>query len=184
MAKRIQRVKPVWRVFWDAVGSTQIISGAAGSPASNSHDLVTAAEVEDLDDNCLVKRIVGEITFVVFPQTPAEAIDQWWFHLGFMVEDDQYDATTFQPNSAVDVQDAPWMWLRANYGVGSSVTRDGGNAGSPVTDVGGILSAHIDIKVARKMRAGDVLRLKTVGQGDIANWSIRYHTNLRILLEA
>lgn len=184
MSKRIQRVKPVWRVFWDQVGSDRNIGEAAGTFSTASLDLVSAAEVEDLDDNCLVKRIVGEISFYFTAQDGSSAVGKEWLSMGLMVEDTQYATSTFMPSEPADAQDAPWLWIRNYYGGGTAVSHEGGNAMGPLTDGGGILSTHIDVKVARKLRAGDALRLKVIGQAETVAWRVNYRVNLRILLEA
>ncbi len=181
---RVQRVKPVWRVFWDGVGANQIMTGTAGAAGASNDDVITAAEVEDLDDNCLVKRIVGEISWLITPTDGTSALGLFWVHMGLLVEDTQYDATTLAPSDAGDAQDAPWMWLRTYFGAGSAIAFEGGNAHRDTTDGGGLLSTHIDIKVARKLRNGDALRLKVFGRADTAAWTVLYHTNLRVLIEA
>ncbi len=184
MAKRIARVKPVWRVFWDAVGAEQTMSGAIATGANASHDLITAAEVEDLDDNVLLKRVVGEISWWLTPTDGSSALGTMWLHMGMLVEDTQYDASTFTPSAANDAQDAPWLWLRAAYGTGSAQTFEAGNAVKNNGALGGIVSQHIDVKVTRRLRAGDALRLKLNGRAETAAWTINYHVNLRMLLES
>lgn len=181
---RVQRVKPVWRVFWDQVGTFNVMSASAGAESNASHDLVTAAEVEDLDDNCLLKRIVGEISFFFLAADGGSAVGMEWFRMGILVEDEQYANTTFQLSSAADAQDGAWMFLRTYYGGGTAISNEGGNAMQPLTDGGGLLSTHLDVKVARKLLAGSALRLKLIGRAETVAWNINYSINLRMLIEA
>jgi len=181
---KVARVKPVWRVFWDQVGTFNAMGAAAGVEDNASVDLITAAEVEDLDDSCLVKRIVGEVHFAFIAADGAAALGMEWYRMGLLVEDDQYANTTMQLSSAADAQDAPWLFLRTYFGGGTGLSNEGGNTLAPGGQMGGVLSTHIDIKVARRLRAGDTLRLKQIARAETVSWLCRYNINLRILLEA
>ncbi len=184
MPNKVARVKPVWRVFWDSLGSDHDVFATANNDGFAAHDIITAAEVEDLDDNVLLKRIVGEVSFNVNSQDNIAAIGKYWICFGLLVEDTQYDAGTMALSTAPDAQDAPWLWLRTYYGGGSLRSFEGGNNLQPLTDGGGLLSTHIDIKVARRLRAGDTVRLKVQARAQDSDWRVTYCVNLRVLLEA
>ena len=65
--------------------------------------------------------------------------------------------------------------------------REGGTVGSPTTDFGGIVAAHIDVKVARKLKGGDELRLKidaTATSSVATDWQLLTFVNLRVLVES
>ncbi len=179
----VQRKKPVWRVYWDGLGAQNSLSATAAAAAFTSHNLITASEVEDLDDDVVVKRIVGEISWYIGAVDEESALGTIWMNMGILVENEQYDSDTLTVNTAEDAQDGRWAWLRAYYGSGTTNSNEGGNAIQPLTDSGGILSTHVDIKVARKLRGGDEMRLKVAALANEQNWVLKYRINLRLLLE-
>ena len=192
--RRVSRVRPVWKVFWNGLTGSNLLSEPVSNPGNQSLSLITQDEVLEMDDELVVKRIIGEIYFHfqgLDSEQEAAALDKWALHMGILVEDFQYDAETMIPASSVDAQDAPWAWLRTFHGFGSAPlhVREGGNVGSPGTDCGGLLSAHIDVKVARKLKGGDELRLKlsafaAAGGGTATDWQLLTFVNLRILVES
>jgi len=192
--RRVARVRPVWKVFWNGLTGSNLLTAPTSNVGNQSLSLITQDEVLEMDDELVVKRIIGEIYFVFQgldeKQEPA-ILDKWALHMGILVEDFQYDTETMIPASGVDAQDAPWAWLRTYHGFGDDIrhTRQGGNTGSPILDFGGLISAHIDVKVARKLKGGDELRLKLsafggAGDGPATDWELLTFVNLRILVES
>lgn len=186
---RNQKVKPVWRVFWNTV-TVNVIGGTDGSFVNGSQELITASEVEDFDEQCLIKRVVGEIHFWWSAQEGSLLEDASLFRLymGMIVEDGAYAEDAMKPNNSQEVQDGKWSWLRAyvapglSYDAGGEPGAEAGNT-SWASDNGGIVSTHIDVKSVRKLTAGDVLRLKVSPLADGIDWQFNYTVNLRILCE-
>ncbi len=113
MGRKTKKVNYVWRVFWAEPNDLQqVLMGpiASGVTAANSRNLVTASELEDLDDNALVKRVVGTFYFFFQNDTdPAASLGEWSVHAGIYVTEEN---TSFSPVTPQDVQDVRWSWLR------------------------------------------------------------------------
>lgn len=194
MSKRpVQRKRPVWKVFWQGLGGSNLISADVGDSASSTIELITANEVLEMDDEIVVKRIIGEIYYywVGLDETPEVGFPLGFMqaYMGILVEDEQYDNTTMLPGNSLDAQDAPWAWLRSVVGIGDdeSTSTQGGNVDLPATSGASLVSAHVDIKVARKLKGGDALKLKMEARATSttsASWQFITVVNLRILVES
>ncbi len=185
MARKNKKVAYTWRVFWAEPNALQnILFGnfASGVTAQVARNLVTAAELEDLDDSVLVKRVVGTFYFFFQNDTdPAAALGEWAVHAGIYVAE---ESSTFSPNTPAQVQDVRWSWLRQWSGTGSGIANEGGNY-ARFDQSTGFLSASIDVGVNRRMREGDELKF-SVGASCISGadtWNMFEKSNLRILLE-
>ncbi len=155
---------------------------ASGVTASITRNLTTAAELEDLDDNALVKRVVGTFYFFFQNDTdPAAALGEWSVHAGIYVAEEQ---TNFSPAQPGIVQDIRWSWLRQWSGTGSGIANEGGNY-ARFDQSTGFLSASIDVGVNRRMREGDELKFAVSASciSGADTWNLFEKSNMRILLE-
>ncbi len=185
MPRKTKKVAYTWRVFWAAPNALQqvlmgpLASGAVGSAVRN---LTTAAELEDLDDNALVKRVVGTFYFFFQNDTdPAAVLGEWSVHAGIYLAE---EGSNFAPVSAADLQDVRWSWLRQWSGTGSGIANEGGNY-ARFDQSTGFLSASIDVGVNRRMREGDELKFAVSASciSGADTWNLFEKSNMRILLE-
>lgn len=190
MARRgrpVARKKLVWKVYWDALNVTMPIiaqDGVGDNGGFVSMYLVDSSELEALDDELVVKRVVGDIHFLMQGYEPPTSISEWCICWHMLIE--KIDTTTTQyANTPTNAQDQPWMWLRVMRGTGSQISVEGGNVdtGPPAQTGSCMLSTHIDIRVARKMEQGDCLKLKWFIWA-LAPYRCRASVNLRTLVEA
>lgn len=179
-----QRKKLIWRVYWDNLSNTPgiQINGTNGNVSRTDTTLITDAEVGDFDDECTVIRVVGEQYFNFVAQDGSSALGYVQLIRGITVLDASYTASVIQVDDVTDAQDTEWSWLRTYRGMGSAYSDEGGNTFA--SDDGGLVSAHIDCKVKRKLRAGDRLLMFFAAYSAEADWTCRIWTNLRILVEA
>lgn len=185
MGRKNKKVQYTWRTFWSTPSELQqvlmgpIASGGTGAVVRN---LVTAAELEDLDDSALVKRVVGTFYFFFQNDTdPGAVLGEWSTHAGiYLAEED----SAFSPNTPANVQDIRWSWLRQWSGTGSGIANEGGNY-ARFDQSTGFLSASIDVGVNRRMREGDELKFSVSASciSGADTWNLFTKTNLRILLE-
>lgn len=190
MANRVQRVKPVWKSFWDEPGVIRQFNLPDATVVNGSIDLIDELQVlDEMDDSALVKRVVGEVHFwwVAGEAFALEDLEYMWLHMGILEEDAQYNALSVTPDNPVDIQDGKWAWLRTYCAPGQAAGDQssgavGGNT-SWSSDAGGLLSTHIDIKVVRKLGSGSALRLKMAAQCQGIDTDLEFTVNLRILCE-
>ncbi len=185
MGRKNKKVQYTWRVFWAGPAALQqILIGNAASlaTATNVRNLVTAAELEDLDDSALVKRVVGTFYFFFQNDTdPAAALGEWSLHAGIYLAE---EGTAIAPTSAVLAQDISWSWLRQWSGTGSGIANEGGNY-ARFDQSTGYVSASIDVGINRRMREGDELKFAVAAScvSGADTWNVFEKSNLRILLE-
>lgn len=95
MSRRpVARKKLVWRTYWDTPAALmpQVSSDAVGGNIGfTSQYLVDSGELSELDDECVVKRVVGDVHFLVQGYEPPTAIGEWSLVWALMAE--KVDAT-------------------------------------------------------------------------------------------
>lgn len=178
MARPVARKKLVWRVLWDTAET--IITATAGNATSDVRDLVTQAELEDLDDEATIVRVVGDVHYVV-TETVAD-VGPYQLFFGVMVREQSTTVGT-DLSSVANVQDTAWSWLRtrALWGNGAGTVIGGANDSN-----GDFLTAHVDIRTKRKLGGGDRLSWVTTlsNAASTASANVRMVLNLRILVQA
>ena len=183
MSRPVKRVQYTWKVLWDSFAVPSTISAAGGATASSTIQLITQAELEDLDDSAKVKRVVGEIYWFAQAQDGSSSLSIGMYSMGIVVNTSAVQPS-FTLSSPSDAQDNPWAWLRNYMFTGSAISNEGGNVINQC-DAGGLVSAHVDIPVNRRLGEGDRLLLVDEGfvSGGVA-WHIFRWRRLRILVES
>ncbi len=177
MARPVARKKLVWRVLWDTAET--LIVAAAGAATTDVRNLITQAELEDLDDEATVVRVVGDVHYIVEESVAATGPYQVFFGV---TRREQASVAGMDLSLVASVQDTEWSWLRSRAVWGASTSSLGGaNDGA-----GGFLTAHVDVRTKRKLDGGDQLSWITTLNNDDATASatLRMVVNLRILLQA
>lgn len=182
MPRPVKRVNYTWKVLWDAFGTPATIGAAGGATAQTQAALITQAELEDLDDNVKIKRLVGEMYFFFQAQDGASALSLMQLTQGIVINNAAASANYFFA-SPTDAQDNPWIWLRNYMLTGTEVSNEGGNTAN-VEDAGGFMTAHIDLPINRRLGEGDRLLLvsEAISTGAVA-WQVFMWRRLRILCE-
>jgi len=182
MPTPVQHKKNTWKILWDT-NVTSVAAPAAGGGKDN-RELVTAAELEDLDDRARVIRVIGDIHFVVGEATVAT--ESAWLAFGLGVVPGGFIDDQIALSSLADIQDFPWMWLRTFMFYGASQIT--GEIGSNENGFGGGngIDRHVDVKSGRLMEEGSRLVLFTDIRNNDASVArtLDYSVNLRILLQA
>ncbi len=182
MSRPVKRVQYTWRVLWDPYGTPGILTAAGGAEDEQQTALISKAELEDLDDNIKIKRVVGEIYFFFQAADGSSALPLMQLTQGLVINRTS-QAPTFSFATATAAQDDPWIWLRNYMLVGSQQSSEGGTA-SHLEDAGGLMAAHLDVPVNRRLGEGDQLFL--VSQAHVSGataWNCFIWRRLRILCE-
>ncbi len=182
MSRPVKKVNYTWRVLWEAYGTPAILTAAGGASDNQQTALISQPELEDLDDNIKIKRLVGEIYYFFAASDGSAALPIMQFSQGIVI-DRASAASNYALQTPVQAQDNPWIWLRNYMLTGSTISNEGGNVGN-LEDSGGFMTAHIDIPINRRLGEGD--RLFLVEEAHVTGavaWNCYIWHRLRILCE-
>lgn len=192
MSRPVARKKLVWRTLWESGSSGDIVVPATGIQANFTRTLITEAEVEDLDDEATLLRVVGEFQWFAWNDTTA--VDLPMVVTAGMLVREEIDASSNTPDmmSPDAIEEYPWMWIRTWTGlpdlVSAQIQHD---CADSLSDAGAI--EKFDVRVKRKLRNGDQLmfyftaRLVAYGTHALpaaAGLNVASWMRVRILLEA
>lgn len=192
MSRPVARKKLVWRTSWESGSSTELIAPATGVQATSTRTLITEAEVEDLDDEATLLRVVGEFQWFAWNDTTA--VDLPMVCVAGLLVREEIDAATTTPDlmSPDAIEEFPWLWLRTWTGLPDQVSTQIQHDCTDSGQDGGALE-KFDIRVKRKLRNGDQLMMyftcRLVAYGThalpaVAGLNVSSWVRARILLEA
>ncbi len=158
MSRPVARKKLSWLTFWETT-PVQDVLNADGTRVHRARTIVNEAEVEDLDDECTVLRVIGEFSW--FAQNVTASIDRPIMYVNGMIVRESLDqTTTINLDSATSIEEYPWSWIRSYFclpdGVSSQSQSGCVDATTPATAL-----EKIDVRVKRKLRSGDELQFLT-----------------------